>query len=154
MSRWPVAELLPHAGAMILLDRVETLEPERVVCVRGVRAGDPFVDADGALPAWTGVELMAQTIAAWSGGHARDAGEPIRLGFLLGTRQYSCNADVFPAGAELRIEAVRQFHDAEGMGVFACRIDAPGITAEARLTVFRPRDATTFIAPEAQETSP
>jgi hypothetical protein len=33
---------------------------------------------------------------------------------------------------------VRHFHDEAGMGVFACRIDAPNMHAEARLTVFSP----------------
>jgi predicted hotdog family 3-hydroxylacyl-ACP dehydratase len=146
MSRWPVAEVLPHAGAMILLDRVDELEAERIVCARGLRAGEPFIDADGGLPAWAGIELMAQAIAAWAGCHARAAGEPVRQGFLLGARQYRCDADAFPAGAELRIEATRGFHDDEGMGVFACRIDGGGVSAEARLTVFSPPDAATFAA--------
>jgi predicted hotdog family 3-hydroxylacyl-ACP dehydratase len=103
-----------------------------------VRAGESFVADDGSLPAWAGLELMAQAIAAWAGWQALAAGEPIRLGFLLGTRHYHATADAFPAGSELRIEAVRHFHDDEGMGVFACRIDAPGVHAEARLTVFSP----------------
>ena len=150
MSAWPIAEVLPHAGAMILLDRVDELETERIVCVRGVRAGDPFVDIDGSLPAWAGIELMAQAIAAWAGCHAYAAGEPVRLGFLLGARQYRCDADAFPAGAELRVEAVRGFHDDEGMGVFACRAEGGGVTAEARLTVFSPPDAVTFAASLAQ----
>ena len=146
MNAWPIADVLPHAGAMVLLDRVDELEAERIVCARGLRMGEPFVDADGSLPAWAGIELMAQAIAAWAGCHARAAGEPVRLGFLLGARQYRCAADAFPAGAELRIEAARGFHDDEGMGVFACRIDGGGVAAEARLTVFSPPDAATFAA--------
>jgi predicted hotdog family 3-hydroxylacyl-ACP dehydratase len=146
MMPWPIADVLPHAGAMILLDRVDELGDERVVCTRGLRAGEPFVDADGSLPAWAGIELMAQAIAAWAGCHARAAGEPVRLGFLLGARQYRCDADAFPPGAELRIEATRGFHDDEGMGVFACRVEGGGVCAEARLTVFSPPDAATFAA--------
>jgi len=146
VTAWPIAEVLPHAGAMVLLDRVDALEAERIVCMRQLREGDPFVDAEGGLPAWAGIELMAQAIAAWAGCHARAAGEPVRLGFLLGARQYRCDADAFPAGAELRIEASRGFHDDEGMGVFACRIDGGGVSAEARLTVFSPPDAATFAA--------
>jgi hypothetical protein len=37
------------------------------------------------------------------------------------------------------------------MGVFTCRIDAPGIHAEARLTVYRPRDADAFFEQIAGE---
>ncbi|SFS18621.1 Predicted 3-hydroxylacyl-ACP dehydratase, HotDog domain [Dyella sp. OK004] len=151
MTLRPIAEVLPHTGDMILLDRVIELEAERIVCTRTVHAGGAFVEHDGTLPAWIGIELMAQTIAAWAGCHALAAGEPIRLGFLLGARQYQCDVDAFPAGSELRIEAVRHFNDEDGMGVFACRIDATGAHAEARLTVFSPPNAATFAASEAQE---
>jgi predicted hotdog family 3-hydroxylacyl-ACP dehydratase len=141
MTAWPIAELLPHAGEMILLDAVLEHGPEHAVCSRRVPAAGLFHDADGNLPAWMGVELMAQAIAAWAGCQAKAAGEPVRLGFLLGTRHYVCNVVAFAPGSELRIEARRDFHDDSGMGVFACRIEAPGVLAEARLTVFSPPDA-------------
>lgn len=143
---WTISELLPHAGGMILLDRVIAWEAERIVCERTVRRGDPFVDAKG-LPAWAGIELMAQTIAAWNGYRSREAGESVRPGFLLGTRAYRCDGDAFATGSTLVIEAVRQFHDEDGMGAFACRIDAPAMHAEARLTVFSPPDPTPFLDP-------
>jgi predicted hotdog family 3-hydroxylacyl-ACP dehydratase len=141
---WPVAEVVPHAGEMILLDRIEACEAEHIVCSRTVRPGDMFVDADGSLPAWAGVELMAQAIAAWAGCRARAEQRPVRLGFLLGTRHYACNVDAFPAGSCLRVKTEREFHDEQGMGVFHCRIEAPGIYAEARLNVYSPRDADAF----------
>ncbi|HET7331481.1 hotdog family protein [Dyella sp.] len=141
---WPVAEVVPHAGEMILLDCVEACEVEHIVCTRIVRSGDMFVDADGNLPSWAGVELMAQAIAAWAGCRAREEQRPVRLGFLLGTRHYACNVDAFPGGICLRVQAEREFHDEQGMGVFHCRIEAPGIHAEARLNVYSPRDAGAF----------
>jgi predicted hotdog family 3-hydroxylacyl-ACP dehydratase len=146
MKHWPIAEVLPHAGEMILLDAVDGYDDESIVCLRKVMPGTPFTDEHGNLPTWTGLELMAQTIAAWSGCQARDAGQPVRLGFLLSSRLYTCNADTFSAGSALRIEAVRTFSDEDGMGVFACRIDAGDVQAEARLTVFSPLDPTIFLA--------
>src|SRR6185312_9475626 len=122
MTAWPIAELLPHAGEMILLDAVLEHASEHAVCSRRVPAAGLFHDADGNLPAWMGVELMAQAIAAWAGCQAKAAGEPVRLGFLLGTRHYVCNVAAFAPGSE-------------------CRIEAPGVLAEARLTVFSPPDA-------------
>ena len=141
MMAWPIAELLPHAGEMILLDTVLEHGPEHALCSRRVPAGGLFHDADGSLPAWMGVELMAQAIAAWAGCRAKAKGEPVRLGFLLGTRHYTCNVVAFAPGSELRGEARRDFHDDSRMGVFACRIEAAGVLAEARLTVFSPPDA-------------
>jgi predicted hotdog family 3-hydroxylacyl-ACP dehydratase len=138
VSHWAIEELLPHAGNMVLLDAVLEVDQERIVCRRRVTAGGLFNASDGSLPAWVGVELMAQSIAAWAGWQAKHEQRPVRLGFLLGTRHYTCDVDAFPSGSELVIEAVRNFHDDHGMGVFACRIDA-------RLTVFSPPNADTFI---------
>ncbi|NID15355.1 hotdog family protein [Luteibacter yeojuensis] len=146
MTIWPIEKLLPHAGRMILLDRVVTWEAERIVCERTVRRGDALVNATG-LPAWAGVELMAQAIAAWNGCQVLAAGGLVRPGFLLGTRAYRADVDAFPLGAKLAIETVRSFHDEDGMGAFACRIDAPGMHAEARLTVFSPPDPTPYLDP-------
>lgn len=145
---WPIAELIPHAGAMILLDTVLEHGPEHVRCGLRVPACGLFHDADGQLPAWAGVELMAQAIAAWAGCQAKASGEPVRLGFLLGTRQYACNVAAFAPGSELVVEARREFSDATGMGVFACRIEGQCVLAEARLTVFSPLDASPLFQPD------
>lgn len=151
MSAWSINELLPHEGDMILLDAVLDAGEEHMRCTRTVRAGDRFCDADDGLPAWCGVELMAQCVAAWAGWQARREQRPVQLGFLLGTRHYRCDVDAFPPGSELTIEAVRSFHDDAGMAKFLCRIDAPGMHAEARLTVFSPPDADAFFDTTAQE---
>ena len=146
MTSWPIADLLPHSGDMILLDSVLDAETDRIVCGLVVRPDGPFNDADGSLPAWCGVELMAQAVAAWSGWTGKQEQRAVRLGFLLGTRHYRCNVDAFAPGSELAVEAFRSFHDDNGMAMFACRIDAEGIHAEARLTVFSPPDSDAFLA--------
>jgi len=148
---WPIEDLLPHAGEMILLDAVLEADAERIVCSRRVCSGGLFSAPDGSLPAWTGVELMAQSVAAWAGCQAKREQRPVRLGFLLGTRHYQCDVDAFPKDSELMIEAVRSFHDDNGMGVFACCIDAPGMHAEARLTVFSPPDVGAFLAASTED---
>jgi predicted hotdog family 3-hydroxylacyl-ACP dehydratase len=150
MSEWSIDTLLPHAGAMILLDAVIEIEGERIVCTRRIRAGGVFNDADGHLPAWSGIELMAQCVAAWDGWQARQTQAPVRPGLLVGTRHYHCNVDSFALGSELRIEAVRRFHDDDGMAMFTCRIDADGARATAQLNVFSPRDPLAFFAVTAQ----
>ena len=101
MISWPVAELIPHAGDMILIERVASFDEEQIVTQLTVRSGGLFTRADGSLPAWVGVELMAQSVAAFAGCHARLRGDPVALGFLLGTRKFECNVEQFPAGAEL-----------------------------------------------------
>ncbi|MEX1826506.1 3-hydroxylacyl-ACP dehydratase [Luteibacter sp. CQ10] len=146
MTSWPIEHLLPHAGRMIWLDRVMSWDADTIVCERVVRRGGLATEPNG-LPAWAGIELMAQAIAAWNGCQVLSTGGTVRPGFLLGTRAYRANVDVFPLGATLRVHAVRAFHDDDGMGSFVCRIDAPGVEAEARLTVFSPPDPSPFLDP-------
>ena len=150
MIDWPIAELLPHAGDMILLDGVERFDDDNVETVLQVRADGLLNTADGSLPAWVGVEIMAQSVAAFAGCHVRQAGQPVELGFLLGTRSYQCNVEAFPAGADLRVRAHRSLQDDNGMGVFECHLEGPGIHAEARLNVFRPPEVASYL----QESAP
>lgn len=138
MIDWPLAELLPHAGDMILIDQVLAFDEEQIQTRTQVRPGGLFNRADGSLPAWVAVELMAQSVAAYAGCQAREHNEPIQLGFLLGTRKFECNVEHFPAGSELTIHALRSLQDDNGMGVFECHLTGTGIQATARLNVYRP----------------
>ena len=145
MINWPVAELLPHAGDMVLLDAVEIFDAESIETRLEVKPSGLLNLPDGSLPAWVGIEIMAQTVAAFAGCHARQAGLPVELGFLLGTRSFQCNVEHFPAGNLLRIRAIRSLQDDNGMGVFECHLDGPGIHAEARLNVFRPPEVASYL---------
>ncbi|CAN1595128.1 hotdog family protein [Pseudomonas sp. B21-028] len=145
MIDWPLAELLPHAGDMILIDRVVAFDDEQIHTQATVQPGGLFNRDDGGLPAWVGIELMAQSVAAFAGCHARRRGDAVELGFLLGTRKFECNVDSFPVGTELDIRGVRSLEDDNGMGVFECHIEAPGIHATARLNVFRPPQSAHYL---------
>jgi predicted hotdog family 3-hydroxylacyl-ACP dehydratase len=146
MIAWPLAELLPHAGDMILIDQVLAFDEESIHTQLTVRPGGLFNLPDGSLPAWVGVELMAQSVAAYAGCHARSQGKPVEMGFLLGTRKYQCDVESFAAGSTLAIHALRSLEDESGMGVFECHLAGPGITASARLNVYRPPQAALYLA--------
>jgi predicted hotdog family 3-hydroxylacyl-ACP dehydratase len=148
---WPPADLLPHAGDMILIDDVLDFGDEHVRTRVLVRPGGLFNRADGSLPAWVGIELMAQSVAAFAGCQARVKNEPVELGFLLGTRKFECNVEHFPAGSELIIHAERSLQDDNGMGVFECRLTGPGISAVARLNVYRPPQSANYLAEGTQD---
>lgn len=145
MNDWPLAELLPHAGDMILLDRILSFDEEQIHTRLTVKSDGLFSLPDGSLPAWVGIELMAQSVAAFAGCHARLKGKPVELGFLLGTRKFECNVEAFAAGSELTIHGIRSLEDDNGMGVFECHINAPGIEASARLNVFRPPQPSQYL---------
>nr|WP_255701807.1 hotdog family protein [Bordetella sp. LUAb4] len=138
--------MLPHSGAAVLLDAVLACDENTLLARATVRAHDGYGDSDGNLPPWLGMELMAQAVGAWAGCQARRAGVPVQLGFLLGTRRYECRVPAFTAGMHLTIRAERSFQDTAGMGVFLCQIhQADECVAEARLNVYCPPDARTFI---------
>ncbi len=152
MNDWPLAELLPHAGDMILIDQVLSFDEEQIHTRVTVTPGGLFSRPDGSLPAWVGIELMAQSVAAYAGCRARQNGEAVELGFLLGTRKYECNVEHFPAGAELTIHGLRSLEDDNGMGVFECHLTGSGIQASARLNVFRPPQAANYLDEPKDET--
>lgn len=143
---WAPADLLPHAGDMILIDEVLSFDDEQIRTRLSVRPGGLFTRADGSLPAWVGIELMAQSVAAYAGCQARSKNQPVALGFLLGTRKFECNVEHFPAGAELLIHAQRSLQDDSGMGVFECHLTGDGIRASARLNVYRPPQSASYLA--------
>ena len=152
MIDWPLAELLPHAGDMILIDQVLSFDEEQIHTRVTVKPGGLFNRPDGSLPAWVGIELMAQSVAAYAGCHARRKGEPVALGFLLGTRKFECNVEHFPAGAELSIHGLRSLEDDNGMGVFECHLRGEGFHASARLNVFRPPQAANYLDESKDDT--
>ncbi len=145
MIDWPLAELIPHAADMILIDQVLSFDEEQIRTRVTVRPDGLFSQADGSLPAWIGVELMAQSVAAYAGCQARLKGEPIQLGFLLGSRKFECNVGHFPAGSELTIQAIRSLQDDSGMGVFECNLTGTDIQAFARLSVYCPPNADQYL---------
>ena len=139
MKKFAVEELVPHSGRMVLLNRVIEFDEENMVAEVIVRDDGLFGDGS-TVPAWLGIEYMAQTIAALGGMKRRLAGKPLNLGFLLGTRRYDCNLDIFPVGSVLTV-CVNQLVEDLGLGVFDCRITAEGISASAKLNVYQPDSA-------------
>jgi predicted hotdog family 3-hydroxylacyl-ACP dehydratase len=145
-AAFPIEACIPHRGAMRLIDRLVEADAEHAVAEVDVPADGLFV-RDGGVPAWVGIEYMAQTIAAWAGARAlRAAGTP-RLGFLLGCRQYAARLASFPAGATLRIEAHCELISDNGLGQFDCRIALAGAdVAHALVSVFEPDDAAALLS--------
>jgi predicted hotdog family 3-hydroxylacyl-ACP dehydratase len=139
MKKFAVEELVPHSGKMMLLNRVIEFDEENMVAEVIVR-NDGMFGNDNTVPAWLGIEYMAQTIAALGGMKRRLAGKTLNLGFLLGTRRYDCNVDIFAVGTVLTVSVNRLVED-QGLGVFDCHITAEGISASAKLNVYQPDSA-------------
>lgn len=93
MNRAQIAGLIPHSGAMCLLDGVLEWDASRIVCVsRSHRAGDNPLRADGQLPAVCGVEYAAQAMAVHGGLAGKVGGRP-RAGYLASLRDVVCRRE-------------------------------------------------------------
>lgn len=143
---YPVAELLPQSQSMVLLDRVLEIGESHIVVELSVRDDDLFSKPDHTVPAWVGLEYMAQSIAAYSGYNRKLRGEAIGLGFLLGTRHYQCSVGSFPCGVSLKVRAEKIIEAANDMSVFDCTIQGDNISASANLNVLLPQDSKKFLA--------
>jgi predicted hotdog family 3-hydroxylacyl-ACP dehydratase len=136
---WPIAKLLPHAEPMLLLDEAVQYDEVSLTASVHVRNLQPFF-SEGALPSYFGIELMAQTCGAYVGAHAMDEAQPVKIGYLLGTRHYETRVAAFDANQRLTVTATVVFRD-DNMGVFDCRIETKGeCVATARLNVYQPRN--------------
>jgi len=138
----PIGELLPHAGPMRLLEAVIAHDPECTRCRVEPSRSELFRDATGRIPAWVGIEYMAQCIAAHGGLLARARGEAPRPGLLLGSRRLVFRQDAFEPGRTLEVRA-RHVAGHSEMLAFECAVLDPGEEAplaEGRLNVLLPRD--------------
>jgi predicted hotdog family 3-hydroxylacyl-ACP dehydratase len=121
---------------MILVDELLSFEGPWAVVEARIRDGQAWV-RDGRVPATFCIEYMAQTVGCYAGMTARSRGQDVRIGFLLGTRELTLEADYLYVGDRLTISAKHVFGD-EKLGSFECEIrrDDERI-ATATLNVFR-----------------
>ena len=134
----PVSELIPHDPPMVLLDRVLSCDETALVAQIEIRPGLPFCESDG-VPAWVGIEYMAQSVAAHAGVQARARGDSPSIGFLLGTRAYKSSVSVFPKGSKLQIMVEKLFTDS-GLAAFSYRIEMDGTVATATINAYQPEE--------------
>jgi len=140
MTWSPIESYVPHRDPMLLIHRLLDAGPLHAVAEVTVPADGLFV-RDGRVPAWVGIEYMAQTIAAWSGARDLAEGREPRQGMLLGTRRYQATVSDFVPGMVLRVDARQEFVADNGLGMFDCRIfqqHQDNELATARLSVFVP----------------
>jgi predicted hotdog family 3-hydroxylacyl-ACP dehydratase len=134
----PVEACVAHRGRMLLIHRLTQADNERAIAEVDVRADSPFARDDG-IPAWIGLEYMAQTVAAWAGARALRLGAHPKLGFLLGTRRFESTVQIFPRGKVLRVDVHCEMMADNGLGQFDCQIEMDEtVVCRARISVFEP----------------
>lgn len=112
LSRAEIAGMIPHAGAMCLLDGVVSWDENRIRCVSRshLDTGNPL-RAGGRLPAVCGIEYAAQAMAV-HGGLAGGARARPRAGYLASVRNMVCRRErLDDLEADLVVEAERVMGD-------------------------------------------
>ncbi len=158
--RRPIIELIPHRPPMALLDEACGMEGDFFKAKVRIRPGIPFFaergEPDGlpsGVPAWVGLEYMAQTVAAYSGALGLAKGGTIKPGMLLGTREYAASMPVFAEGRELEVLVRIDIFQERGVSSMECRIRSSGDggaeaaveLARAQITVIEVPDIRTLL---------
>jgi predicted hotdog family 3-hydroxylacyl-ACP dehydratase len=135
-SGMAASEFVMHREPMLLLDRLVETSGETTICEWRVNADDHFVDAGKGVPAYVGVEFMAQCVAVHAGARARIVGLGPPLGFLLGARHFKAFVSHFETGELYRATCQELMRDDNGMGSYDCTVmHGDTKVAEARLAV-------------------
>lgn len=116
IAREDILAMIPHAGAMCLLDKVEAWDETHITCLSARYAADdnPLRRGDGSLGAACGVEIASQAMAV-HGRLAAPADGPPRPGFLVSLRDVRLRAGTFPPGiGPLTITARQLMGDTRG----------------------------------------
>jgi predicted hotdog family 3-hydroxylacyl-ACP dehydratase len=145
-SALTVAAILPHVGRMLLLDDLRDQGPEHVTCGVTIHAQSVFCDGVQGVPAWVGLEYMAQTACAFSGIEEVRAGLRPSIGLLLGSRAYRSQVEWFGLGRTLLIRADLLLRDESDLVAFACTIhDGDQLLARGDLKAYRPKDVLALV---------
>ncbi|MFI4967105.1 MAG: 3-hydroxylacyl-ACP dehydratase [Gammaproteobacteria bacterium] len=124
----PIAELLPHRGSAVLLDAVVEDNADDIRARVRIGPQHPYFEPGRGVPVWVGIELMSQAIAAHSGLSSRRSKAPPKKGMLLGTRRFEAATAYFMEGAELLVEARREFGGDNEITACVCNISSGGET--------------------------
>lgn len=138
-------QVLPHRHAMMLIDEV-TYGPDYGEATLTVRADSAFCDGVHGVPAWVGIEYMAQAISVFSGVEQLQRNNEIKIGLLIGTRRYESEVPMFTIGTRLNIIARLKDREDEGISMFACEIrDGQRVLAHGDIKAYRPESIRAFL---------
>lgn len=116
IEREQIAQLIPHAGSMVLLDRILEWDAGQLLAETQshLRSDNPLRE-NGQLHAVHLIEYGAQAMAVHGGLLARAAGDPVAPGLLVGLRDIEWQVDRLDTlSGALSLCAKRVFGDGGG----------------------------------------
>lgn len=139
--RYEPADLLPQRESMLLLDSIVGYGENWLEAAVHVRAEDLFFEAGLGVPAWVGLEYMAQAAAAFGGIERVQRGERPTIGLLIGCREYRCAAAYFAEGTRLDVHAELVMRDENDFVAYDCDLRrGADRLAHSVLKAYRPQD--------------
>ena len=137
IEREQLCALIPHAGDMCLLDRVDQWGQTTISCSSNshLLAHNPLLN-NNKLAAVHAVEYAAQSMAVHGGLLAREQGMPPAQGFIAALREIKLHVDYLhdkPGALQIRAEAMLSNADAM---IYSFEITSGALAiAEGRITV-------------------
>ena len=147
-----IGDILPHDMPMILLDRYVSSTDTGLIAEVIISEDTPFFTENAGVPAYIGVEYIAQAIAAFNGLKDLNRGATVQPGFLLGSRKVDLKVDHFPLGSSVTVNVDTSFNDGE-MAVFDGTITMNDkLVVSGRINVYQPADPGPMLTPEPATT--
>ncbi|WP_041524065.1 ApeP family dehydratase [Gilvimarinus agarilyticus] len=142
-----LADYLPHQPPMRLIDTLVNNSHRDVEVLAHINSDNVFYDAvRGGVPAWAGIEYMAQAAAAWVGLEDTQAGRAIDPAFLISSRQYTAHQPLFVLNTTLRVVVHADLIDGSLVAFTGCIYHGTELMAEAVFTAYRPDDVAAYMA--------
>lgn len=147
MNKYAIEGVLPHAHPMIFIDELIDSDAKSAKARLKITDKSHFFNAKrNAVPAYVGIEYMAQTIAAYANVLKLEEGNDVALGFLVSARKYSSSVAEFDLGSELQVNIDVVMKEGNGLSVFDCTIiQDQDVLVEAKINVYEPEDPEAYL---------
>src|SRR5688500_11415783 len=138
--RYRVDELVPHPGAMCLLETIEDYGADWLRASVVTRRSSVFAQDEG-IPASLGIEYMAQAASAFAGIEQAQRGLRPSIGLLIGSRYYRAVRTFISIDIRLDVLETIAMHEDVDFADYVCRMSAVGASiALCTLESHRSRD--------------
>lgn len=152
MAKYDIENILIHKPPMVLISEISNVdfEAKTLTAIVNITPKDVFYNKNlNGVPAYVGLEYMAQAIGCYAGiGHADTTP---KIGFVLGSRLYKNHIEYFQNNESYTVKIHENFFEDE-IGSFSCTITDKNNTlcAEGTITVFQPTDIEKFLKEKQQ----
>ncbi|QIR13294.1 hotdog family protein [Shewanella aestuarii] len=142
-----ISNFIPHRSPMILVNEILSHQPDGLSTLIHITPQSPYFNESlNGVANYVCIEYMAQSIAALAGVEAKMQNQPIRVGFLLGSRKLQMHIPYFANGVSYRTQITRLYQEDSGLAVFDCAIfHEQTLVASANVNVFQPDDTHEYI---------